>query len=97
MMFLNYRVKQSFSFVKLYSFDVFPNPTQNSTMTVQFEAEASGEYTINIRDILGRMHKSYISLDQKDEVDIQLPGKGIYFIELALDGKKLINKKVLSN
>ena len=79
------------------SFDVFPNPTSNSTITIQFEAEVNGDYSINIRDVLGRTLVSNVSIDQNGAMKLQVPGKGLYFIELALEGKILMNRKVLSH
>ena len=85
--------------VNYFALDIYPNPFED-VFTLEFFLEDPSKVTIELYDVMGRMVKSInevtlLSGTHKIDIDTEL-NKGVYFIELDVDGdlyqKKLIKQ-----
>ena len=82
-----------------FALDVYPNPFED-VFTLEFLLEQTSKVSIDLYDVMGRMVESIneatlLSGTHKIDIDTEL-NKGVYFIELDIDGdlykKKLIKQ-----
>ena len=82
-----------------FALDVYPNPFED-VFTLEFFLEEPSKVTIELYDVMGRMVESIneatiLNGTHKIDIDTEL-NKGVYFIELDIDGdlyqKKLIKQ-----
>lgn len=74
---------------------IYPNPTQGD-IVINLGAVYTG-VTVNVKDVVGAtvMSNNY---DAKSHLNIIIDkSPGIYFVEVLVDGKHLITKKILKN
>jgi hypothetical protein len=78
------------------SFNIYPNPT-GSIFNVYYKGDAA-ELIINITNQLGQniLSKKYSSQSElNDSFDLSSQPKGVYFIEIVVDGKREVKKIVV--
>lgn len=81
---------------EMNNFSVYPNPSIGN-FNIQFEEVPTKEYTITIIDLLG--HQVYFekvnTLEKKHSIHTEL-SKGLYFINISLNGKTHSSKIILN-
>lgn len=79
-------------------FRLFPNPATNR-VTIEFESSTENSYIIELNDMLGRKLSGYQgkALLGENTREINLAGiqRGIYLVNLVLDGKYNVKKLVI--
>ncbi len=86
---------------KIGDVTIFPNPTKNH-LVIDFEANASGNLRVNLKDILGKevvvLYTNQIS-SGKNKVLVDLTRhsikQGIYFIDFIVDEKQYYTEKIV--
>jgi len=77
-------------------FNVFPNPTQQY-LNINFISQLYGKATISIKNIMGEnMSEEHIIYDQRIRMDLSNLSSGIYFLEVATENEKWVEKIILS-
>jgi hypothetical protein len=76
------------------TFQVYPNPTSNSAVTVNI-LNSNASFDLKIYNALGALVASYNNTNSP-QFEIGLPEKGIYFIQLSIEGQQPITKKISS-
>lgn len=71
-------------------FQVFPNPSAGR-FTIKFP-ERFGNRTVVITDAFGRMIKTIVTNEHKEQVDITISSPGLYFVNLLGDNSNLTRK-----
>jgi len=82
------------------SVNLYPNPATQST-TMSYEAEVTGKATLKIVDVFGKTLKQW-DWDKPNyqlQEDIPLDGlrKGVYMIEISVDGINKVNERLIIN
>lgn len=73
---------------------VYPNPTSNSLTTLTI-SKINTPFELKIINALGELIALYSNIGTTP-FEITLPEKGIYFIQLTVEGQPTISKKVIS-
>jgi hypothetical protein len=79
---------------------VYPNPVTENQFTLQFSQLASGNYTIQITDVMGRLVvQRFVNINAEEQTEnIKLnsnTAKGIYLIKVSDQGNKSVFSKKL--
>ncbi|MCF8415013.1 MAG: T9SS type A sorting domain-containing protein [Crocinitomicaceae bacterium] len=76
--------------------NVYPNPS-SGILTVDFPELESGLFEINVLDINGRQIERYVSegLSNAEVINLESLDKGIYFLEIHLNGQFVESHKVI--
>ncbi len=88
--------------VNIYTFDsrVYPNPSK-SDITLALTLENNSEVEIDVYDVLGKKHFSFLQNGFKGANLFSIPTsnlrQGVYFLKIKADGKDKLHKIVLSN
>jgi subtilisin-like proprotein convertase family protein len=78
-------------------FSIYPNPFQNQ-FTIQLNGTSEGLAEVNICNLVGEQIFQSSMLVSEGKIDINLKEnlpKGVYFVEISLDGKKSNLKKLV--
>ena len=74
---------------------VFPNPVNNDKLTISFGALID-KGTISIFDLSGKeLMKSEIKSEDRMNIDVNILGKGIYFIKIFIGQQSFVKKIVI--
>jgi len=74
-------------------FTVFPNPTENDQVQVNFE-NVTGNYEIRISNATGQLIQTLIPVTD-GIINLQVPEAGIYFISVLAEGKLVETKRIV--
>ena len=71
----------------LHDLIVYPNPTRNGLIKLSFNNIPEGDYTVEIFDVLGRMHQTQLISYLKNnflyvDLDVSSLPKGMYYIKV---------------
>ncbi|MBK6953551.1 MAG: T9SS type A sorting domain-containing protein [Crocinitomicaceae bacterium] len=76
------------------TFQVYPNPTSNRAITVS-SLNSDAPFDLKIYNALGKLIASYSNLSGP-QFEISLPEKGIYFVQVSVQGQQPVTKKISS-
>ncbi len=79
--------------IDILDIEIFPNPFTSQT-TISF-SEQQMNTTIKIKDILGKEMKSINFTGKQCIIEKGEMRKGIYFVNITYENKKIINKKIV--
>lgn len=82
---------------KIQSFDVFPNPSSTSQVTVNFSSLEKADYQIAVTDMLGRQVEVLNISNGKSAIGLNIQNAGIYFVSLLKEGNILTTKRLVIN
>jgi len=78
---------------------VYPNPT-NSELYLELETKVAGNLKAVITNLNGQIQASYnlgraVSGNNSNTLDVQNLAKGMYILNISLDGKPAFNQKIV--
>jgi hypothetical protein len=77
------------------SADIYPNPV-NSVLYVTLGAEPEGESLVRCFDMTGRMvGESYFEGDRRLSMNVDALPQGAYFVKVFVDGRPVVNRKIM--
>ncbi|HYV91865.1 MAG TPA: T9SS type A sorting domain-containing protein [Chitinophagales bacterium] len=85
------------SFQLAYQLSAYPNPF-TSEITIAFNDQNAGHISLVVHDVLGQevftMHENKTTANYTKTIDLQLLSRGIYFLEVNMDGERRMTKIV---
>jgi len=79
--------------IETNTFKLYPNPTNG-----KFQIELSQKnFSVTIQDMTGRTVFEQQNILDKTEIDAQPFCKGIYFVQIKVDGKLMVVQKLVKN
>lgn len=77
-------------------FEVYPNPTFNTEAEILLTTTKDHRYDLSVTNILGRQIQSIREVSSQSNIQINLPGAGLYFVNLIKDGQPVLSKKLIA-
>ncbi|MDA9261739.1 T9SS type A sorting domain-containing protein [Flavobacteriales bacterium] len=74
-------------------FSIYPNPSDNGIFTIEFNS--IGKSTVNVYSADGKIISSLVYSNRSNQVDLSGFNKGIYFIEIEVEGSRKIEKVII--
>ena len=91
-------IKKNENNTELNLFNVYPNPT-DGLFQITCSVKEKCKLQVNVKDAKGQKVLSEIILqfigDYEKNIDLSKQAKGIYFIEIIIDGKRTVRKIVV--
>lgn len=80
---------------QITAFEVFPNPTSDGQVTVEFNSSEKANYQIQVSNLLGQVLMTQNIQNGKSEVKLNVANKGIHLLNLIEDGEILTTKRLV--
>ena len=74
--------------------NLYPNPTENKSFTIKLN-NLKGESNITIYNIIGSVVKNFKTTNNQEKINLTSFSKGLYFVSISNDGKKLVKKIIV--
>jgi len=75
---------------------VFPNPT-NNVLNVEITSTLTGDYKLDIVNMLGQKLSSTVAIDHKARIDVAGLPSGCYLVDCYRDGMKIASVRFIKN
>ena len=82
---------------KIQAFEIFPNPTTNGQVTVDFSSLEAADYQIAVTDMLGRQLEVLNISNGKSTVELNIQNAGMYLVSILKEGNALTTKRLMVN
>lgn len=76
-------------------FSAFPNPSNSGNMTIKADLLKSGDYTLNVKNLLGQTIESFQFQTQDLNYQLQTEAKGLFIVEIANENGSLVSEKIV--